>query len=173
MFVYFSLASNFCVGKLESHESRFCVQKTSTMSRKKGRIGAEGSANTCPQETPTGQGTMSCHHHLEGKPQVQHIFQVCYEVCIPDIDDHDKFGIVSMNFKVTKSYSVPFNNEAQQNNHPERDDIALNQRCSHIKENNAASHIVCGATEKDIAELPAELKLMMKDQPPRILHLTL
>ena len=122
IFVYFSLASKFYVGKLESHKSRFCQIPKNI----KGRIGAEGFANACPWENPTGQGTMSCHHHWEGKPQIQRIFQMCYEVRIPDIDDHDKFGIVSINFKVTTSYSVPFNKEVQHNNHPERDDIAGN-----------------------------------------------
>jgi len=79
---------------------------------------------------------------------------MCYEVRIPDVDDHDKFVIVCTNFKVTRTPQVPFDDEVEQENQP--NDADANIRGSHTEEHNIATTNNHGTTSEDIAELRAQ-----------------
>ena len=88
------------------------------MARKKGGIGAEGTAIArffhpkAPLEAKYGKLDKK---RLAGiiiigkvNHKVRRQFQMCYECRIPDIDDRHKFVIVCTNFKVTRAPVNPF-----------------------------------------------------------------
>ncbi len=137
------------------------------MARKKGDIGAEGSATArlfhpkAPLEVKYGKGQLSkvrCNAIIMGKVnhKVRHTFQMCYEVRIPDINDHNKFVIVCSNFKVTTSPQVLFDDKVKQDNCPAREDSDSNERGSCTEENNITTAINHRTTTEDIDELHAQ-----------------
>ena len=81
---------------------------------------------------------------------------MCYEVHIPNVDDHNKFLIICSNFKVTTSPQEPFDDKVKQDNCPARDDSDSNERGSHTEENNITTAINHRTTTEDIAELHAQ-----------------
>ena len=106
------------------------------MARKKGGIGAKGSATArlfhpkAPLEAKYGKAQLSkvqCNAIIIGKAnhKVQHTLQMCYEVCISDVDDHDKFVIICTSFKVTRSPQVPFDDKVEQDNLQNNTDASI------------------------------------------------
>jgi hypothetical protein len=78
---------------------------------------------------------------------------MCYECCIPDIDDNHKFIIVCTNFKVTKAPANPFEDEVALMHTPGNEEDP--DYASNINENKIFTHD-SGATSDDIAELCAQ-----------------